>query len=161
MDAPQFDDITMLAFSYSGLPKKEEDNAEELTLDATVENLDTALSFIDERLEQLECKMPTQMQIDVAVEELFVNVAHYAYAPNTGSITVRFEAKDDPKRVAITFIDGGVPYDPLAKPDPDVTLSAEERPIGGLGIYMVKKSMDNVYYEYKDGKNVMTIEKNL
>ena len=161
LDAPQFDDITMLAFSYSGLPKKEEDNAEELTLDATVENLDTALSFIDERLEQLECKMPTQMQIDVAVEELFVNVAHYAYAPNTGSITVRFEAKDDPKRVAITFIDGGVPYDPLAKPDPDVTLSAEERPIGGLGIYMVKKSMDNVYYEYKDGKNVMTIEKNL
>ncbi len=161
-DAPQFDDITMLAFSYLGAPKtEEEDNGDEITLDATVENLDAALAFIDERLEKLDCSMPAQMQIDVAAEELFVNVAHYAYAPNTGSITVRFKAADDPKRAIITFIDGGVPYDPLAKPDPDVTLSAEDRPIGGLGIFMVKKSMDKVYYEYKDGKNVMTIEKNL
>ena len=161
-DAPQFDDITMMAFSYFGADSNGEDGgADELTLDATVENLEKALAFVDERLEALDCPMPKQMQIDVAVEELFVNVAHYAYAPAVGQITLRFEAKDEPKRAEITFIDGGVPYDPLAKPDPDVTLSAEERQIGGLGIFMVKKSMDDMKYEYKDGQNVLTIVKGL
>ena len=101
------------------------------------------------------------MQVDVAVEELFVNIAHYAYAPDTGSATIRVAPRQDPKGVAITFVDRGVPYDPLAKEDPDVTLSAEERQIGGLGIYMVKKSMDDMQYEYRDGQNVLTIVKNL
>ena len=161
-DAPQFDDITMMAFSYFGADGNGEDGgADELTLDATVENLEKALAFVDERLEALDCPMPKQMQIDVAVEELFVNVAHYAYAPDVGQITLRFEVKDEPKRAEITFIDGGVPYDPLAKPDPDVTLSAEDRQIGGLGIFMVKKSMDDMKYEYKDGQNVLTIVKGL
>lgn len=156
-DAPQFDDITMLDFSYLG--PAEEKKADELTLDATVENLDKAIAFIDERLEAIDCPAPKQMQIDVAVEELFVNVAHYAYTPEIGQITLRFEVEEDPKRAAITFIDSGVPYDPLAKADPDVTLSAEERQIGGLGIYMVKKSMDAMDYEYRDGKNILRIEK--
>ncbi|MBR6916567.1 MAG: SpoIIE family protein phosphatase [Clostridia bacterium] len=158
-DAPQFDDITMLSFSYIGADK--DDDCDELTLDATVENLDSVLSFIDERLESMDCSLKAQMQIDVAVEELFVNIAHYAYAPEVGSATIRFEAADAPRRAMITFIDGGVPYDPLAKPDPDVTLSADERPIGGLGIFMVKKSMDDVRYEYRDGKNILTIEKTI
>ena len=161
-EAPQFDDITMMEFTFSGRPNDTaEKSADELTLDATDENLHAALAFIDERLEALDCSPAVQMQIDVAVEELFVNVAHYAYAPNVGQVTVRFETADDPRRAVITLIDGGVPYDPLAKPDPDVTLSAEERPIGGLGIYMVKKSMDAMRYEYRDEKNVLTIEKNL
>lgn len=133
----------------------------ELTLDATIENLDDVLAFVDGELEKLDCPMKTQMQIDVAVEELFVNIAHYAYAPNTGSATVRFDAVREPKAAAITFVDRGVPYDPLAKPDPDVTLSAEERQIGGLGIYMVKKSMDDMKYEYRDGQNILTIVKKL
>ncbi|MBQ7715053.1 MAG: SpoIIE family protein phosphatase [Clostridia bacterium] len=157
-DAPQFDDITMLGFSYIGTEKK---NCDELTLDATVENLGEVLSFVDERLEKNDCSPKVQMQIDVAVEELFVNIAHYAYGEGTGTAAVRFECADDPRRVMITFIDGGIPYDPLAKPDPDITLSSEERPIGGLGIFMVKKSMDDVRYEYRDGKNVLTIEKNI
>ena len=101
------------------------------------------------------------MQIDVAVEEIFVNIAHYAYAPEVGSTTVQVETASEPRRVTITFMDRGVPYDPLAKPDPDVTFSAEERQIGGLGIYMVKMSMDDVRYEYRDGQNVLTIEKAL
>ena len=120
-----------------------------------------ALAFIDERLEALSCPMKTQMQIDVAAEELFVNVANYAYAPQTGKVTLRFEKTQDPLAVKITFIDGGVPYDPLAKEDPDVTLSADERPIGGLGIFMVKKTMDDVQYEYKDGKNRLTVTKKI
>ncbi|MBR3296478.1 MAG: ATP-binding protein [Firmicutes bacterium] len=148
----------MLSFFYSGPDKTA---GKELTLDATVENLDTVISFVDEELEKMECSMKTQMQIDVAVEEIFVNIAHYAYTPDTGKATIRLETSEDPKSIAVTFIDSGVPYDPLAKPDPDVTLSAEERQIGGLGIYMVKKSMDDMKYEYKDGHNVLTIRKNI
>ncbi|MBQ6111886.1 MAG: ATP-binding protein [Synergistaceae bacterium] len=133
----------------------------ELTLDADVKNLDEVLAFVDEQLEVHDCSPKIQMQIDVAVEELFVNIAHYAYNPETGPATVRVEIQENPLSVIITFIDNGVPYDPLAKPDPDVTLSAEEREIGGLGIYMVKKSMDNIEYEYKDGQNILKIQKNL
>ena len=157
-ESPQFDDITMLCFNYFG---PEEKNVNELTLEATVENLDRVLQFVNEELEKAECPMKAQMQVDVAVEELFVNIANYAYKPGTGPVTVRFELADDPRRASITLIDGGMPYDPLAKPDPDVTLSAEDRPIGGLGIYMVKKSMDDIHYEYKDGKNILTIVKNI
>lgn len=133
----------------------------ELTLEATVSNLEKVLSFVDAELEKLDCPMKAQMQIDVAVEELFVNIAHYAYTPEIGKATIQFEAVPESGMVAITFLDRGIPYDPLAKPDPNVTLSAEERQIGGLGIYMVKKSMDGMTYEYRDGQNVLTITKNL
>ena len=133
----------------------------ELTLEARVENLDQVLSFVDGYLEQLGCPMKAQLQIDVAVEELFVNIAHYAYKPGIGSATIRVEAAQEPPAVSITFIDRGTPYDPLKKPDPDVTLSAEERQIGGLGIYMVKKSMDDIQYRYEDGQNILTIRKKI
>ena len=133
----------------------------ELTLAATVENLTQVLAFIDEELEACDCPPRAGMQIDVAAEELFVNIAHYAYAPGTGDATIRFERRAEPPSVEITFLDRGIPYDPLAKADPDVSLSAEEREIGGLGIYMVKKSMDGVAYAYRDGQNVLTIRKNI
>ena len=133
----------------------------ELTVKAKIENLAAVLSFIDERLEALGCGSRQQTQIDIAAEELFVNIANDAYSPDSGWATVRVEVDDDPLTVKITFIDRGVPYDPLAKADPDVTLSAEERKIGGLGIFMVKKSMDDVHYEYKDGENRLTIHKKL
>lgn len=131
----------------------------ELTIKATVDNLDKLLAFVDGELEKLDCPMKEQMQIDVAVEELFVNIVSYAYAPGEGDATVQVEPAQDHCSVTITFMDSGVPYNPLAKPDPDITLSAEERPIGGLGIYMVKKSMDDMRYEYRDGKNNLTIMK--
>ncbi len=133
----------------------------ELNIEATVENLTQVIAFVEEKLETTECKPKTQMQIETAVEELFVNIARYAYAPDTGNATVRVEVLNEPLSVVITFIDNGVPYDPLAKEDPDVTLPAEERGIGGLGIYMVKKLTDNISYEYKDGKNILSIIKNL
>ena len=109
----------------------------------------------------LGCPMKTQCQVDVAIDELFGNIANYAYNPDIGTATVRVEVTENPLAVVITFIDNGVPYDPLAKSDPDITLSAEEREIGGLGIYMVKKSMDDISYEYKDGKNFLKIKKNI
>ena len=103
----------------------------------------------------------TQTTIGIAVEELFVNIAHYAYAPSTGNVVIRVEMHEDPLSVEISFIDSGIQYDPLAKPDPDTTLKAKERQKGGLGIFMVKKSMDSMTYAYKDGKNILTIRKNL
>ena len=132
---------------------------QERTFEAKVENLDQALAFVDECLEPLGASMKAQMQIDVAVEELFVNVASYAYAPGTGPITLRVEPEDG--AVAITLVDRGTPYDPLEKADPDVTLSAEDRQIGGLGIFMVKKSMDAMEYRREDGCNILTIRKKL
>ena len=157
-DAPQFDDITMLGLKYNGGEVKE---LEKLNISAEIKNLDTVLAFVDEQLEKYGCTPKVQMQIDVAVEEIFVNIANYAYNPEIGSAGISVEIQEDPLAVSITFTDNGVPYDPLKKPDPDVTLSAEERQIGGLGIYMVKKSMDDISYEYKEGKNILTLKKNL
>ena len=131
----------------------------ELTIAATVENIEVVTDFVNQQLEALNCPMKAQMQIDIAIDELFSNIARYSYNPEVGQATVRVEVVEDPLAVTITFIDNGVPYDPLAKADPDVTLSAEEREIGGLGIYMVKKTMDDITYEYKDGQNILSIKK--
>ena len=133
----------------------------ELTIEATTENSEAVTNFVNEQLESLDCSMKVQMQVDIAIDELFSNIAHYAYNPETGSATVQVEVTEDPLAVVITFIDHGTPYDPLAKEDPNTKLSAEERQIGGLGIYMVKKTMDDVSYEYKDGRNILKIKKNL
>ena len=133
----------------------------ELTIAATVGNIEAVTDFVNEQLEALDCPMKAQMQIDIAIDELFGNIAHYAYNPDVGDATVRVEVIDNPLAVVITFIDNGVPYDPLAKADPDITLSAEEREIGGLGIFMVKKTMDDITYEYKDGQNILRIRKNI
>ena len=133
----------------------------ELTIAATTENIETVTNFVNEQLEALDCPMRAQIQIDIAIDELFGNIAHYAYNPEVGSATVRVEVIRNPLAVIITFIDKGVPYDPLQNADPDVTLSAEERQVGGLGIYMVKKSMDEISYEYKNGQNILTIKKRI
>ena len=133
----------------------------EIVIDANTDKLDEVIEFVDSHLEEYDCSMKTQMQIDIAVEEVFVNIAHYAYNTDIGKATIRVEISGDPIVIKITFLDNGTPYDPLAKEDPDVTLSAEDRKIGGLGIFMTKKSMDNIQYEYKNGQNILTIEKNL
>lgn len=132
----------------------------ELTVDATVENIATVTEFVNAQLEQSGCPPKIQRQIDIAIDELFGNIAHYAYDPDVGPATVRVEVDEEPC-VIITFIDNGVPYDPLGKEDPDITLSAEERGIGGLGVYMVKKSMDDISYEYRDGQNILRIKKRI
>ena len=133
----------------------------EMDIAATLENLDTVMAFVDQQLEEVGCSMKAQMQIDIAVEEVYVNIAHYAYNPEVGGVTIRVQIEEDPLAVILTFIDEGKPYDPLAKEDPDVTLAAEDRQIGGLGIFMVKKSMDNVSYEYSEGRNILTLKKKL
>ena len=133
----------------------------EMTVDAAIENIPAVTAFVEEQLEKYDCTMKAQMQIDIAIDELFSNIAQYAYTPKTGKATVRLEVTEDPMAVVITFIDNGVPYDPLAKEDPNVSLPADERQIGGLGIFMVKKSMDEITYEYKNGQNILTIKKHI
>ena len=133
----------------------------EITLAAVVDNIAAVTDFVTGELEALDCPMRAQLQIAVAIDEIFGNIANYAYRPGVGDATVRFEAAEDPRCVRITFLDRGTPYDPLTHEDPDITLSAEDRPVGGLGIFMVKKTMDDLTYEYADGQNILTIQKNL
>ena len=133
---------------------------DELEVEADTKNLDKVQAFIEQHLDATDCPMKAKMQIGVAAEEVFVNIAHYAYAPGQGNAIVRVEVTEEPA-VIITFVDNGIPYDPLAKEDPDVTLSAEEREIGGLGIFITKKTMDDVVYEYKDGQNILKLKKSL
>lgn len=145
---------------------------------AVLDNLATVLENVDAQLEDENCSMKIKMQVDVAVEELFVNIATYAYAPDTGDANILIETMDTcpipedcredmtpadakGKWLRVTLSDSGTPFNPLNKDDPDITLSAQERRIGGLGIFMVKKSMDHMYYEYKDGKNHISICKKL
>lgn len=129
----------------------------EITVDATIDNVQTITDFVDERLEEMNCPVKAQMQLNIVIDELCSNVARYAYSDKTGKVTVSVDTVDKPMKVWLTFTDEGVPYNPLAKEDPDITLSAEERKLGGLGIYMVKKMMDEFHYEYKDSKNIVTV----
>ena len=131
----------------------------EITVDARTENVSMLTDWINEALEEMGCPMKTVMQFDVAVDEIFSNIAQYAYPEKTGSATVRVGADPEKNVLTITFIDSGIPYDPLQKEDPDTALPAEQRAIGGLGIFMVKKLMDTMSYEYRDGKNIFTIGK--
>lgn len=131
----------------------------ELTVSAGLEELETVQAFVEEALAAANCPMKMMMQISIAVEEIYVNIARYAYHPELGEATVRCAVGGAPLQVTIQFLDHGRPFDPLAKKDADTTLSAEERDIGGLGILMVKKSMDDVAYEYRNGCNILTLKK--
>ncbi len=130
-----------------------------LIVEAKLENIPRVTDFVNDSLEALGCPMKVCMQIDIAIDEIMSNIVRYAYGENIGKAEIKVEVTEQPQSVVITFIDSGVPYDPLKAADPDITLSAEERQIGGLGVYMVKKSMDEVEYKYKDGQNILMITK--
>ena len=153
-DAEQFDDITMLCLTYHGPSKKE---GMILEVAAERDRLSEVIGALEEYLEQKGCPMKEQTQIEMAVEEIFINIASYAYPDGPGTARLTFSGGE--KEAVVTFRDYGIPYDPLAREDPDVTLSAEERKIGGLGIYLVKTTMDKTAYRYEDGQNVFTITK--
>ena len=154
----QFDDITMLNFTYFG-SEKAVSNVKTLTVEAKVQNLEQMLGFVGQNLEEAGASVRVVNQVLIAAEEIFVNIASYAYGQETGSAEIRMKIEDGV--AGIEFRDRGMHFDPLAKADPDVTLSAEERQIGGLGIFMVKKSMDDVQYRYEGGENILTIRKKL
>jgi len=133
----------------------------EWTFEANIDRISWLTDQVNEELEKLDCPMKAQLQIDVAIDELLANIASYAYDLDAGETTVRFDFDADTRTVSLTFIDSGVPYDPLAKPDPDVTLSVEQREVGGLGIFLVKKTMDDMTYVRRDGRNELTIRKRI
>jgi len=126
---------------------------------ATKENLETVTAFLDEILDEKDCPLKVRLQIDLALEEMYINIANYAYTPKIGEMELRVAFDEAGRELTMVLIDSGIPYDPLAKKDPDVTLSAEKRKIGGLGIYLVKKTMDSMMYERRDGRNIVTMKK--
>ena len=132
-----------------------------LTVNASMDHLDEVIAFVEEQLESASCPLKVQGQICVSFEELYVNVANYAYGEESGEcvIGMNISTVGNEKKMVLTVKDRGNPFNPLKKEDPDVTLSVEDRPIGGLGIYMVKQSMDDVMYEYQKGWNVIKIVK--
>ena len=158
-EAPQFDDITMLMFDYK--PKQGGVQMLNKTFPAKVEALSDVLGFVDQTLEGFECPMKIQTAICVAIEEVFVNVAHYAYGDGEGDMTLGIGFDTDSREITFRMTDKGTPFDPLQKPDPDITLSAEEREIGGLGIFITKKTMDTVSYAYENGENILTMIKKI
>ena len=133
----------------------------EQIFDATQDQLEQVQRFVEQELEKYNCSSKVLFQLTVAVDEIFINIVHYAYNPQVGKTTVRCCVDGDPPQVTVQFLDNGKPFNPLAKEDADITLSAEERSIGGLGILMVKKSMDAVDYTYENGSNVFTIKKKI
>ena len=158
-EAPQFDDITMLMFDYK--PKEGGAHMTNRTFPAKTEALPDILGFVEETLEGYGCPMKVQMAVCVAIEEAFVNVAHYAYGGGAGDVTLGIGRDVSDGTVTFRLTDKGIPFDPLQKPDPDITLSAEEREIGGLGIFITKKTMDSVAYAYENGENVLTMVKTI
>lgn len=153
-DTTQYDDITMLSLVYQA-----GNGLKELYIVAVPENLNQVTAFVEAQLEQWDCPTKILMQLTLAVEEVFANISNYAYSPNIGPATIRVEVNQEPMEVAITFVDKGVPYDPLQQQDPDLDLCAENRPVGGLGIFLVKQMMDDIVYEYSGGKNILRIVK--
>lgn len=132
-----------------------------ITVDATVENLEKVQNFIEAELEEIKCPVKAMMQISMAVEEIYVNIARYAYNPEIGKATVLCSVEGEPLQVILEFLDNGHPFDPLAFEDADTSLSAGEREIGGLGILLVKRSMDQISYAYREGQNILTLKKRI
>ena len=158
-EAPQFDDITMLLLDYK--QEKGETQMMKKTFPAKIEVLSDVLEFVEQSLENFACPMKQQMAISVAMEELFVNVARYAYGDGEGDLTLGIGFDVQSREVTFQMIDQGVPFDPLKKADPDITLSAEAREIGGLGILIAKKTMDTLAYAYENGENILTMSKKI
>ena len=142
-------------------PRLDEKTSARLDIEASGENLQEVIDYVNSYLEKASCSKKVEMQIDLAVEEIFVNISNYAYQKGKGNAVVEVSLDGETNTVSIIFSDRGIPYNPLQKTDPDITLTAEERQIGGLGIFMTKKIMDEVLYEYKEGQNILTLKKRL
>jgi len=151
----QADDITMLALKVSENPDKK---VKKIKLQAKIENLSRVIDFVNKELVKSDCSYDMLDRINVAVEEIFVNIANYAYMPDIGDVTLSVSAED---KAVIKFEDGGKPYNPLECADPNLETDLSNREIGGLGIYLVKKLVDSIEYSRVDDKNVLIITKNL
>ena len=157
-EAEQFDDLTMLCLEYRGVRKTP---LKELTLDATAENVRTVTAFVGQVLDQANCSPDTRRLLNIVIDEVFSNIAQHAYGSARGTATVKAGLEEDGRTLTLIFQDGGVPFDPLSAKEPDTSLSATDRPLGGLGVFLVKKLMDTASYEYRNGQNVLTLLKTI
>ncbi len=160
-DAPQFDDITMMCISYiKKYEIKESDMpTRDVTVKSTIDQLEVVTSMINSFLDLYDCPKRTKHQICVVIDELFSNIANYAYDPAVGDVHVAVRYLANPAAIEITFTDFGQQFNPVQSVDPDISLPAEARDAGGLGIMMVKKLMDGIRYEYKNEQNILTVKK--
>ena len=131
----------------------------ELTMSADRKNIPAVIDFVNRELDALGCSLKAEAQIDIAIDEIYSNIVKYGYEEEGGEVTVSFDVSEEPLAMTLSFRDEGKPFNPLERRDPDVTLSAKDRKIGGLGIFMVKRLMDEVRYEYKGGQNVLRVRK--
>ena len=132
-----------------------------LEIAAQKENLDKVFAFVTESLSLLSCPKKEFMQIKMVLEELFINIASYAYGENGGNVAINFLLYPEENKACITITDSGMPFDPTRKPEVDINASLEDRPVGGLGIHLVRQLMDSVSYRREDGKNILTLIKML
>ena len=160
--AEQFDDITMLCVRYSGSGVDDgKKYSVKCTVPADVDRLGEVNAFIEEELEKVECPRNEVFNLTLVVEEVFVNIAHYAYDGKAGDAEIGFAFEKETRTVEMRFSDHGIPFDPTSRPAPDTTLRPEQRRIGGLGIHLVKQLMDEVRYEYQGGMNRLTVRKRI
>jgi len=152
----QFDDITMLSLNFQ---KYLEDSSAEHEFPASIDSLNQALDFVETELTERKVGMKEITQLRIISEEIFANVANYAYHSNLGKVRITVDSKDG--EVIMRFIDRGIPFNPLLRKDPDITLGADDRDIGGLGIFMVKKMTDDIKYKYENGQNILMIKKKI
>ena len=130
-----------------------------LTVPAKIESLHVVMDFLSSQLDSVDHDMKARLQLELSIEEAYVNIVNYAYESDDGDVVICCNIDESPLKVTMQFIDYGVPYNPLENEDPDISLDAEEKEIGGLGIFLIKKNVDDISYEYHDGKNILTIQK--
>ena len=131
------------------------------TFPAKQDALSDVLGFVEQMLDSFECPIKIQVALCVAIEEVFVNVAHYAYGEGEGNMSLGIGFDEESRAITFRMTDKGIPFDPLKKPDPDISLSADEREIGGLGIFITKKTMDSLTYTYENNENILTMIKKI
>lgn len=130
---------------------------DKIVLESKIENIKKVIEFVNSKIENYNFNEKAKVEIEIAIDELFGNIAKYAYGEDSGSVEVQATVKENPLQVEITFIDSGIKYNPLEREMPDIDVNIHERKIGGLGIFITRKLMDDMKYEYKDGKNILTI----
>lgn len=155
-EAPQFDDITMVAFRYIGQPTVPSIHFDQ----AILQDITATTEFVEQELERMGCPPKAAIQLSIAIDEIFSNIIHYGYGEKPGPVTVEVMEQAEPRAVCLRFTDEGIPYNPLTAAEPDVVRAAAEDSVGGLGIYMVKNTMDDMRYQYENGRNILTIQKN-
>ncbi len=132
-----------------------------LTVPAKIENLQEVMDFLGDQLDSVDYVMKARLQLELSIEEAYVNIVNYAYGSEEGEVIICCNVGESPLKVTMQFIDYGKPYNPLENEDPDISLNTEEKEIGGLGIFLIKKNVDDIAYEYCEGKNILTIQKKL